>query len=486
MDALRAVAAFFGVKFDARPLEQGNKQIDGSIAALKTLGAALASSAIVVGIRNFVDSYSEAGSDINDAADQIGIGTQALQELQFAASQSGVRVEQMNVALSQLSARAAEARTGSGAAAAAFHALGIRATDAHGQVRPVSDLMDDIATGMMRIENPAQRVRIATDLFGGAGRRLVGVLHQGEGGLAELRAQVQALGGGMSEEGIAAADAYGDAMGRWNVAMMSIKTTVAVFLLPKLQAITDMVSKVVAAITKFTHGTNLVQAAVVAASIALAVRYLPVIRNAITAVTNFTRAQALSMLGFVALVLIVDDLIALFSGGHSVIGEFIDAMLGAGAAENVVVSLREAWQDLIDTIREARDLLPWNDIQGHTSARSERGFRGHPGAAPVESRSGRTSDPRSRSFRSGINPTPRVTATTAAESSGRTSAPNTRAFVPRPAGNVSVTTTDNSRHVYQIDGNRDAAAIARAIERRRDQQRRAAADAAHPIPQREQ
>ncbi len=473
-DGLRGVFAKLGIQITGEEkLAQANRTVDGSVGALKILGQTLAGSALVVGMRDFVNQYSEAGSAIQDASDRLGVNTDALQELQYAFGQAGVRGEQVNAALTGLSQRMEQAHAGTGPAASAFRALGLTMTDAHGQMLPVSDMLPDIAREMGRIEDPARRVQLATQLFGGAGRRLVGVLHDGSGGLEELRGQFQELGGGMSEDGVSAADAYGDAMGRLDVSMMAMKTRIAVVLLPVLRSVSDFVTGLTATFSRFTRGTHLVEAAFAAGGIALAVRFLPAIRSGIAAFTAFTRAQALSMLGVILLALVIDDLIALFNGGHSVIGEFLDGLLGLGTAENVVTSLKESWQDLINTIREARDLMSW-DPSGRTSAAGTR-------AAHVGGGDGRTSAAGTRAARGGAAAVPMV-ALSAATDSGRTSTGG-RGVIPAASVSVESRTSQvNHFAIHQRPGE-DAGALSRRIASTLQQQQAASADANHPVPQ---
>jgi hypothetical protein len=475
--ALREVIAKLGIEITGQDkLAQTNKEIDGSVGALKALGTALAGSAIVVGLRSFVDQYTEAGSAIQDASDRLGLATDELQELQYAFGQAGVRGEQVNAALTGLSQRMEQARAGTGHAGGAFSALGVRLTDASGQMRSAGDVMDDVAVNMSNIEDPARRVQLATQLFGGAGRRLVGVLHDGSGGLAEMRAQFQELGGGMSEDGVHAADAYGDAMGRLDVSMTSLKTRVAVVLLPVLQSFADFVTKAVATVSRLTRGTNLVQAAFVAGGIALAVHFLPAIRNGIAALQRFTIAQGLTVAGIIVLALVVDDLMAAFKGGPSILGEFVDSMAGVGATANIVQSLKDSWQELGDTVRATQEALSWN-MSGRTSAPGTRAARG--GAT---SDGGRTSAPGARASGAGVS------ATTARQDAAFVTQEAYTAQATRGVlSSVSTSVVDRSNHVVHVTVQHRAGegdeAFARRVAVNIQRAQESSADANHPIPQ---
>ena len=50
-----------------------------------------------------------------------------------------------------------------------FEALGVKVKDAHGNLRPVPDIIDELNTGLGRIPDPADRAAIAVELFGRRG-----------------------------------------------------------------------------------------------------------------------------------------------------------------------------------------------------------------------------------------------------------------------------------------------------------------------------
>lgn len=65
-----------------------------------------------------------------------------------------------------------------------------------------------------------------------------------------------------------------------------------------------------------------------------------------------------AMLAIGATILLVDELWSMFTGGESVIGDFIDTMFGIGTTEDVVNSLRAAWQWLNETFTELKATMP--------------------------------------------------------------------------------------------------------------------------------
>ena len=56
--------------------------------------------------------------------------------------------------------------------------------------------------------------------------------------------------------------------------------------------------------------------------------------------------------GVAAVILIVEDLIVLFNGGESVIGEFIDTLFGLGSAQAVVEQAKRDWESFLGVLSD--------------------------------------------------------------------------------------------------------------------------------------
>jgi hypothetical protein len=247
-------------------------------------------------------------------------------------------------------ARAANgAREGNQQMAGAFHALGIRATEADGSTRPLGDLMDDLADGFSHVDDNARRVALAQQLFGEAGARLLPVLHSGEGGVAALREEFARLGGGIDADGVASAQRYRQTMLRMNVALDGLRAQVATALLPVLTRFADWTGRAIAAWQRFTRGTHVAKIALIALGVAAVAAAAPVLAAWLPVIAPFLAVAA----GVAALILVVDDLISLFHGGPSAVGDFLDSMFGAGTARTVVATLRDVWRDLRPAIDDA-------------------------------------------------------------------------------------------------------------------------------------
>jgi hypothetical protein len=161
---------------------------------IRTLGGALAGMATVGGLAALVDRSLSAADAIGKTADKIGVGVEALQELRFAAKASGVEQQTLDMALQRFTRRAAEAAQGTGEAKDALAQMGIALRDQSGNLRSSEDLLGDVADAFARIEDPAERVRLAFKLFDSEGVALVNLLRGGSSALEEMRERARDLG----------------------------------------------------------------------------------------------------------------------------------------------------------------------------------------------------------------------------------------------------------------------------------------------------
>ncbi len=141
-----------------------------------------------------IDRSISAADAIGKTADKIGVGVEALQELRFAAKASGVEQQTLYMALQRFTRRAAEAAQGTGEAKDALAQMGIALRDQSGNLRRSEDLLADVADAFARIEDPAERVRLAFKLFDSEGVALVNLLRGGSGALEDMRERARDLG----------------------------------------------------------------------------------------------------------------------------------------------------------------------------------------------------------------------------------------------------------------------------------------------------
>lgn len=327
------------------------------------VGASAAAVAIMAKLTQaafaFATAFAAQAEELRDTARESRVTTTELQELEHAAVQGGVGLDRMRsgVATFGASLRAAQ-RWGNGTTAT-LRRLGIQARDSSGHIRPTGELMDEVAVAMEHIQNPMRRARVATQLFGEAGRRMLDIMHTGPGGIRALREELAELGGGVTPEAVAASREYTQATEKLSRAQDSLRSVLAVTLLPVLSWVVTGLAHLGGLLARLTNGTHVLQIALAALggvggaiALGLIAAWAPVV------------APYLAIAAAVAgVVLVLDDLITFAEGGDSAFGRLIDTMFGVGTATVAVHELHEAWKELGDAIVRAIEAV--EEFRGH-------------------------------------------------------------------------------------------------------------------------
>lgn len=351
--ALRELFAVFGVDFDAEALNEGAAAVEGTFSQLQKLGQLVTAAWFTHGIYEFAAGVADFADELTDTGAAIGMNARELLAWRTVASSVGVGAEQLRAVFGAFARNVSAANEGNADARKAFEDLGVATVNAGEGARSTSDILANTLEQLARIEDPTERAALAMRLLGEQGARLLPAFENGAGGLAEMQAVIGELFGGDLEEAARQADELERQTALWDLSLQALKTTIGLELLPN---VTDMVRKSAAAVAGFqelTKGTHVVElalgllgAAGLVAGARMLIPFLPAIGMFLLV------AAAIGMV-----VVVVDDLIALFSGGNSVIGEFIDSTLGAGSAQNFVWNAKAAWTELNAIIADTTNAL---------------------------------------------------------------------------------------------------------------------------------
>lgn len=357
--ALREVFARFTTQFNGTALRRGNAQVQGltgrlsgAIGSIRAMGAAFAGLAIVQIIRSwisaaqdFVDSMRSVGDELDKTSRVIGISSAELQEWRHAANLSGVEASSFSQGLVRLQNNMRNSLiTPTSSAALAFQRLGVDLRDGEGQLRNVSDVLTDMADPLANLQSDSERVAILTALMGRSGARMGPLFEQGRAGVEAMRGELEQLGGGASQEMIEQAARLTDEQARLDLSLLSLKSRIAVLLLPAISDTIQAFTGWVAQLSQNERFIRFLQAALITlagifviVAIITAPAWLPIllIVVAVTAAIAF-------------LILVVEDLITWFEGGNSVIGQFVDALLEMAGIS--MVEVRNEIQSVFDAL----------------------------------------------------------------------------------------------------------------------------------------
>ena len=236
--AFRAVGRSLG------KIKSSMLSLQGAVAAL---GAGLA-------LREFSQQIDELAKQ----SGMLGLTVNQLQQLQFAASQTGVTTAELNKGLERFSRSISEASTGIGVGKRSFEALGITLAKSDGSLKSTDELLAEVADRFSQIKDPADRVRIAVDLFGRAGAGMVNTLRDGSAGLKALGDDFNAVTIQLTGPQAAAVEEANDLFDKLGRVFASIGQQITAFLMPALASVAEMLTigllRAVAASTKGLRG----------------------------------------------------------------------------------------------------------------------------------------------------------------------------------------------------------------------------------------
>jgi hypothetical protein len=326
--ALREIFANFTAKFDTKQVEHGAHKVEGLTQKLHHLGAALGVGFLVHRLEQFTHGLIETTAEIAQTADQIGIGTTALQELRFAADAADVPIEALHTGLFLLQKNAVAAGKSGSAMAKAFKALGVEVKGADGQFKSVDQLLEEVADGLHNVDDPTRRLALQMQIFGRGGKALGPLFKEGAAGVEKLREELQELGGGFSEEQIIKGREAEDSIKKLKAAWMSTKAVLADILLPAVRAAGDWLAKTVGHFAKLAKHVDIGRLAFLSLGTVLGGVLLTKLPVLIGFLKSLITKQGLLRAGALAAVLAIDSLATSFEGGKSKIREFFLELSG--------------------------------------------------------------------------------------------------------------------------------------------------------------
>lgn len=191
--------------------------------------------AAAVGLAAIVKHSFDTADALGKTSDALGISTEKLSQLQFAASLAGVNTEAFNGSMFTMVKNVADASMGLGKAQKAFVAMGI---DAQALVTMAPDKQFAlIADKIGSIENPAIKAQLAMKIFGDSGAAMLTVMKDGAVGLEDAAAQADALGLSISRVDAAKIEQANDAMQAAGGVFAGVGNTIAIMLAPAIEGL---------------------------------------------------------------------------------------------------------------------------------------------------------------------------------------------------------------------------------------------------------
>ena len=198
-----------------------------------TLAAGALAGGLFAGVKA-LGGFLEKGDRLDKLSQQLGITVEAVQELGFAAEQSGASTEDVTSAFAKLAKKLPEILDGTSPLIAEMADLGIEVDKLFAEGDTPDQMFAKLADAIAGVEDPMAKLTIAQDLFGGSGVKLLPLLNAGSEGIAELRQQASDTGNVMSGEAATAAAMFNDKLNILKNGLSGIGQKVIGVLVPAL------------------------------------------------------------------------------------------------------------------------------------------------------------------------------------------------------------------------------------------------------------
>lgn len=175
---------------------------------------------------------------------QTGLSVERLQELQYASELVDVSIDQIADALKSMIGTMKDASSGTGDAAEAYKRLGVRVTDAQGNLRDSNEVFEQVIRRLSEVKNPTERAALAMKIFGEEAGRLNPLIEDGGKKLKQLSKEAHDMGYVMSDETVSSLGELDDAMQRFDNTSEAVKNQMALALLPVLTSVLNIITAI--------------------------------------------------------------------------------------------------------------------------------------------------------------------------------------------------------------------------------------------------
>lgn len=232
-------------------LEKVGKKLESMGALAKAAGLALLKygSIATAALGAAVAVFAKTGDAIHKMSIRTRTGAEQLTALQFAADKSGTSIDQVAQAMFRANRRIGNAISGTGPAVRALDELGLSA-------EKLSQMSGDqqflaLVGALEQVENEARRNQLAFEIFGDNFRQLQPLMAEGKDGIEALMAEARKLGSTMSDEDVAAAAKFTDAMGALKAQLMTLVRNIGASVAPALTSLLERMQPLLATLTNW-------------------------------------------------------------------------------------------------------------------------------------------------------------------------------------------------------------------------------------------
>jgi hypothetical protein len=316
------------LKLDSKKFETGMSSAQKTI--LSFSGAVTAAGAAALAAAKMTANFQD---NMIKTARAAGTTAESFSVLAHGAKMSGVSTDLVAKSMAKLN-------TMTPALEKSMGELGVKVRDVNGNLKNGDRLIKDVANAMQNAKTPAQQTAIAVKAFGEEGSKMVSMLKDGEAGLKAFANEAAALGMVVSKEAGEAAEKFNDDIARTNMAVQGLTMAIGESIIQFMNqsGVMDTVREAIMGVTKWWRelgeGTKEIIVGIGAAVVGIA-------------------AFIAGLMGVVAIAPMVSTAITFMTGGLSLLGVAIAAVIAALGAF-VAVSIKY-WGQIKEVIVPVTD-----------------------------------------------------------------------------------------------------------------------------------
>lgn len=220
--------AKIGLALEGQPaVVAGIKEVERQFGSLKSGMAGLVSGLTIGALAAVVKNAINAADEMSKLSQKTGVAVKDLAGLQLAFQQSGLGGDVLEKSMARLGRSMADGNK-------AFAAMGVSVKAADGALRPMRDVLGDVADKFASYADGAAKTALAQEVFGKSGAEMIPLLNSGSDALAEMDDWARRLGLTMSEDSAKQAEQFNDTLDLLGMGVQGVWRQIAAQMLPTL------------------------------------------------------------------------------------------------------------------------------------------------------------------------------------------------------------------------------------------------------------
>jgi TP901 family phage tail tape measure protein len=233
-------------------LDKAGGQVDNFSKKIDKIGTAMLGVGTVItgAAATIVAKTADIGDQFDKMSKRTGVAVEDLSALSYAAEISGTNIGTVENGLRMLATNINDAAQGVGLAKDAFEELNIATADTEGNLRPTVDVLKEAATKIAELEDETKQVALAGEIFGRRyGTELLPLLKEGGEGIDELMGRAQELGIVISTEAATNAAEYTDSMTDLTESLAGTGRIIGDTLIPAITPLIEKTTEIIAKVS---------------------------------------------------------------------------------------------------------------------------------------------------------------------------------------------------------------------------------------------